>query len=55
MSKRYSDYIREKNRLMKSICAHCKKEYKDKELELTAVGERLFFACPNCIEQLSKR
>jgi len=55
MSKQYSDYIREKNKRMKSICAQCKKEYKDKELDIIAIGERIFFACPECIEQLSKK
>jgi hypothetical protein len=53
MSKRYLDYIREKNRLMKAICAQCKKEYKDSQLDLIAVKERLFYACPDCVEQLN--
>lgn len=54
MSKQYSDYIREKNKRMKSICAQCKKEYKDKELEIIAINERIFFACEACIKQLSR-
>jgi hypothetical protein len=40
---------------IKSICAQCKKEYKDKELQIIAIKERIFFACPDCIEQLSKK
>jgi hypothetical protein len=40
---------------IKSICAQCKKEYKDKELDIIAIGERIFFACTECIEQLSKK
>jgi hypothetical protein len=54
LSKQYLDYIRGKNNKMKSICAQCKKEYKDKELEIMAIKERIFFACEACIKQLSK-
>jgi hypothetical protein len=39
---------------IKSICAQCKKEYIDKELDIIAIGERIFFACEACIKQLSK-
>jgi hypothetical protein len=39
---------------IKSICAQCRKEYKDSQLELISIKDKQFFACEACIKQLSK-